>query len=303
MPIVSTSDQVGKRETVANIITNISPYKTPFQQLIGSEGIDGINPQWQEDSLDAAADNAQPQGATAPSSAFTPTVMRQNYTQIFSKTVSVSRTARRVATYGRRDEFAYQSEKKAKEIKKDRERALLKGASSTYVVPSGTSTAGKMSAAQAMIDSSVVINAATNPLSETLVVTANQTLYDVGGEADTLMIKPHDAPIIAGFASAVNRTRYIDGASKTVVNAVNVYVSPYGEQKVVMNRFLPATDALLFEADNWKLLTLDNWRMYDLAKTGDSDNKAIVGEFSLKHENFKASALITGLTGTVANTV
>jgi tetrahydromethanopterin S-methyltransferase subunit B len=44
-------DQVGKKEDIADLITNISPTKTPFTAMTGSEGIHNIVHQWQEDAL------------------------------------------------------------------------------------------------------------------------------------------------------------------------------------------------------------------------------------------------------------
>jgi hypothetical protein len=79
---------------------------------------------------------------------------------------------------------------------------------------------------------------------------------------------------------------------------VDIYVSPFGTQKVVLNRFQKADSALLFSPDSWKKVTLRPWTRTLLAKTGDADRHFIVGEFGLKHVNYKASAAITALTGT-----
>ena len=82
------------------------------------------------------------------------------------------------------------------------------------------------------------------------------------------------------------------------MNVVDLYVSPFGEQKVILNRFLKATEALLFDPAMWSLVTLRPWTRELLAKTGDNDRHLIVGEFSLKHKNYKGTGRITGLTGT-----
>jgi hypothetical protein len=42
----------------------------------------------------------------------------------------------------------------------------------------------------------------------------------------------------------------------------------------------------------WSLATLRPWMRETLAKTGDSVKQMIVGEFSLKHKNFKASGIV-----------
>jgi uncharacterized protein YhfF len=97
---------------------------------------------------------------------------------------------------------------------------------------------------------------------------------------------------VAGFAAAAGRYRTFQngtGGDKSIVNVVNLYVSPFGEQKVEINRFLAAGDTLVFEPDMWAKATLDPWTRVPLAKSGDYDRQMIIGEFSLKHKNYKAS--------------
>jgi hypothetical protein len=77
---------------------------------------------------------------------------------------------------------------------------------------------------------------------------------------------------------------------------VETYMSPFGELKLVMNRFQRSTEAYIFEADMWKKLVLRNWERQTLAITGDFTPVMVTGEFSLKHRNYAASGLITGLS-------
>jgi hypothetical protein len=98
--------------------------------------------------------------------------------------------------------------------------------------------------------------------------------------------------VLAGFASAAGRYRTIQGKdAKKIVNVVNLYVSPFGEQKVEINRFLKPKNTFVYEPDQWTNVTLRPWAK-NLAKTGDSTKAQLLGEFSLKHKNFKASAMI-----------
>ena len=75
-----------------------------------------------------------------------------------------------------------------------------------------------------------------------------------------------------------------------------------GPLKVVMNRFIrganagdSTSDAFLFEGAMWKKCVLRNWFQQTLAIVGDSKQVQIVGEFSLKHKNQKASGIISNL--------
>jgi hypothetical protein len=60
----------------------------------------------------------------------------------------------------------------------------------------------------------------------------------------------------------------------------------------VLNRFLKAKDTLVYDPEMWKKVTLRPWFRETLAKTGDNTTMMIVGEFSLKHKNQRASAVI-----------
>jgi hypothetical protein len=293
MPGLTSYDIVGAKEDVSDIITNLTPTRTPFQSLIGPEKIKARIKEWQEDALADVADNAAVEGADAVNNTLTPTVMRQNNTQILTKAVQIAGTTDAVSTYGRAKETAYQLRKKSQEIKRDLEHALV-GTGQVAVLGS-SSVARKMAGVQAQINAGVTTTASANgPLTEALFMTANQKLYDAGSEAVTLMVKPTDSVRVGSFVTAAGRTRDI-GQGKKIVNVIDVLVTPFGEQKVVMNRFLKKTDALLVDADNWKLMTLRPWTRETLAKNGDSERYMLLGEFSLKHNHRDATGLITGL--------
>lgn len=295
-------DTVGAKEDVSDIITNLTPTKTPFQASISSEKIKNRIHEWQEDSLAAVTDNAKTEGFTASSDTLIPTVMRDNVSQILSRTVSVSGTNDSIDKYGRDKELAYQLRKKSQELKRDLENALV-GTGQTKVNGSN-GVARKMAGYQAMIDAAVTETAPdgdtvtggvqASALTESLFLNAMRKVYDEGAEVTTMHVKPADALRVAQFATASGRTRDI-GQDRRIVNAIEVLVSPWGEVKVGINRFQRSTDAILYDPDMWRLLTLRAWFRETLAKTGDSTQVMLVGEYSLKHSNFKGSALITNL--------
>ena len=290
----TTYDQIGIAEDISDIIVNISPTKTPFQTSIGSEKVDNRLFQWQEDSLRAAAANKQLEGFVASDVARVPTVMRSNYTQIMQDTFRVSSTADKVKTYGRAKETAYQLAKVGEELKRDLEFTMV-GRNGASVAGSETSTAREMASALYMVDSGNVIAGGTAALTETMLLNCHKATYDAGGDPDILMIKPSDALIVAGFAAASGRLRDF-GAAKTITNVVDLYVSPWGELKVVINRFILATVAFLYSPDMFKKVVLRNWSREALAKDGDAERTMVVGEMSLKHKNFKAAGYVNAIT-------
>ncbi len=99
---------------------------TPFTSNIGRDTAENTYFEWMTDSL-ASPDtaNAAVEGADAGTMDFTPTVRVGQYTQISTKVISVSGTSNAVNTAGMRTVKAYETAKKAKELKRDVEAILL----------------------------------------------------------------------------------------------------------------------------------------------------------------------------------
>ena len=127
-------------------------------------------------------------------------------------------------------------------------------------------------------------------------LTLGQNCYNNGSDPTVFMIKPADAQIVAGFTGASGRYRNINDGNKTLVNAIDLYVSPYGEYKVVLNRHQLSTHAFLIDPSMFRSVVLRPFTRELLGKTSDGDTHAIVGEYSLKHMNYGDSGMISGLS-------
>jgi len=301
MSTYTTYSQVGLAEDVSDLISNITPSDTPFYSSIKTEKVAARIYEWQTDTLAAGQANAAVEGSDATDIALQPTTMLSNTTQIFTKTFKVSRTSDVVKTYGRAKETAYQLGKKLKEIKSDVEFAMVGAAAQAMVIGNDSSTARKFANVWQQIDSTMKFAAAatgTAALAEAKVLEAGQALYKAGGEATILMVKPEDSLKIADFANSAGRSREISNGSndKQIINVVNLYVSPFGEYKVVINRHINTSYALMYDPSMWRTAVLDPFKREMLAKTGDADRHFVVGELGLKHLNPKGSAAITSLS-------
>ena len=137
---------------------------------------------------------------------------------------------------------------------------------------------------------------ATDPLTEAKLLELGEDCYDNGSDPTTFMIAPKDAQIVAGFTAASGRSREINDGNKTLVNAIDLYVSPYGEYRVILNRHLLSTHALLIDPTMFRSCVLRPFTRTLLAKLQDGDRHAIVGEYSLKHMSYSDSGMITGLS-------
>ena len=278
-------------------ITDISPTDTPLYSTIRSEKVSARVFEWQEDSLAAAANNAQVEGADPTMATLTATTLRTNNTQIMTKAFQVSATADAIKTYGRAKETAYQLGKALKEIKRDVERAYV-GVDNAAVTGSA-SVAREMASATKMIASGNSIDAganATDALTEAKLLDAHEACYNAGGDPSIFMIKPADSEIVAGFTGSSGRTRNFNDDTRTLTNVVDVLVNPYGTLKVVLNRHQLTTHAFLLDPTMWRTCVLRPFSRTLLSKTGDSDKHFVVGELGLKHMNQSASAMITGLS-------
>lgn len=307
MATYTTYDTVGIKEDVSDVISRITPTKTPFQTIIGKSSTKNRQFQWLEDSLRAVQTNAKVEGFTASDATLTPPTLRSNYTQIMEKTIKVSGTEDAIDQYGRAKETAYQLVKAGEEVKRDKEYA--------YVGLAQTATAGDSSSTARLTASAFSqVTTATNrwymgavtplggttgtaaALTETALLGIAQAAYNVGAEPSVFMIKPADSLIVSAFTGASGRNRTINDGSTKLVNVVDLYVSPFGEFKVVLNRFQRTADAWLLDPGMWEDVSLRPWTREALAKTGDNSMNMIVGEFGLKHKNFAGDGLITNLT-------
>ena len=108
-----TYDATGNRESLANVIANISPTDTPFMTMCATGRAKSIKEEWQTDELGSAVTtNAVIDGDDATLDATSSTTRVFNFTQISDKTVVISGSQEAVDKAGRKSEIAYQVAKK-----------------------------------------------------------------------------------------------------------------------------------------------------------------------------------------------
>ena len=290
-----TYDQVGKAEDVSSIITTITPSDTPFTSMIKSEKVNARTFEWMEDALPNAADNKAVEGAAFTNVARTATTLRSNNTQILTDVFEVSSTADSIRLHGRAKETAYQLAKALKSIKRDLEFAYV-GQDNSKVTGS-SSVAREMDSIIPQITTDVDAGSnATDALTEAKLLDLGEDCYDNGSDVSVFMIKPADSTIVSNFTAASGRSREINDGNKTLVNAIDLYVSPFGEYRVILNRHQKTTHAFLLDPSMFRSCVLPPFSRTLLAKDSDGDRHAIVGEYSLKHMSYADSGMISGLS-------
>ena len=296
----TTFDAKGIREDLSNVITNISPEETPYMSNIGRESISNSLYEWQTDALAAAAANKQLEGDDVTSfDAVTATVRMQNYAQISRKTIVLSATEETVNKAGRRSELAYQIAKKGAELKRDQEFTLLNGA---VAVAGNTTTARGTASLGAFVKTNVDMQTnGANPsyttlpnsartdgnvrtFTETILKNVIQQVWSSGGTPKMLMTGPVNKQRVSGFSGIASSRFNINGGDRpaTLVGAVDIYVSDFGNVSVVANRFQRERDAWVIDPDMAKLTTLRPYQQIELAKTGDAEKRMLIVEWGHK---------------------
>jgi len=296
----TTFDAKGIREDLSNVITNIAPEETPYMSNIGRESISNSLFEWQTDTLASAAANKQLEGDDVTSfDAVVATVRLQNYAQISRKTIVLSATEETVNKAGRKSELAYQIAKRGAELKRDQEFTMLNGA---VAAAGNTTTARGTASLGAFVKTNVDMQTnGANPsyttlpnsartdgnvrtFTETILKNVIQQVWTAGGTPKMLMCGPVNKQRVSGFSGIASSRFNIDGGAKpaTLVGAVDIYVSDFGNVQVIANRFQRERDAWVIDPDMAKMTTLRPYQQVELAKTGDAEKRMLIVEWGHK---------------------
>jgi hypothetical protein len=305
----ATNDQVGVREDLSGVINNIAPVETPF--ISGVRHVDATNTthEWQTDDLTAAANNAAIEGDDAAAGASSATTRLTNLTQISEKVARVSGTARAVDTAGRSDELDYQVMKRGREVRRDKEFAALANkakvagndtlAREAAGVPAYIATnisTGAGGSASAGTGADTVTEGSSQAFIEGDLQTVIESCWTNGGNPNVIMANAFNRSAVSSFST--NRSNIQRAEDKTLHATFEVYESDYGELKLIPNRFCDASIAYVLDMDHWAIAHVPGRSMvtYELAKTGDSDAKQVLSEWTVEACQEAASGLITGLS-------
>lgn len=309
------------------MIFNISPMDTWMLSNAKRVKVSNTTHQWLTDSLAAAsATNAQIEGDDATYTTATTAVLYSNQTQIARKTIEVSRTSDSVKKYGRGETFAYEMAKKMKEIKRDVEATLLSnnastagsvgtarvaaglasmiggplGAGNRVIAGSGTTSTVPGYASGQWAASADGTAAALTALTETHLKSALELAWTDGGDPSVILVSPFQKARISTFAGAQAyagfynpQARAVQGA---VVGGVDLYISDFGQHKVMISRYMPTGRVFCVDPDYVAVGFLDSFKVESLAKTGDGQKGMIICEFTTVVQNPDAHAQIIGLT-------
>lgn len=227
---------------------------------------------------------------------------RFNITQIVGPhLVSVSGTEMVVRKYGLSGttELAYQAGQRAKEAYIALEQTCYYGVlqDAPAQVPKGRSMGGLIFYLVTNVDST------TTAFSETALLAQHQAAWQAGGNPRNLLMSPKQKRAMSNFystpdfaatggANAIIRRAAGDNVRGEVVDT---YTSDFGILEAKMSRWMRTADLFGYDRDQLSLDCLRPLQFELLAKTGDSVQAELVGEYTLvvrrqKH-GFRFSAL------------
>lgn len=319
-----TTDAVGNREELSDVVSRITPEDTPIYSALSKGSAKSVHPEWETDELAAPEENIHPEGDEYVFDAITPPDRMGNYTQIMRKTWIISGTQEVVDEAGNVQKRRYQKLKKGIEIRKDTELAIVTnnasvgGATREFGgLPSWVETnvsRGSGGANGGFDDATGLTTAATDgtqrAFTKAIVDDVAQQGYNSGANFRSLYVSPYIKSVFVTFMSDANvapfRYAVDNGNGNSIIANADIYEGPYGKLMVKPNRVMAtnagvARNAFFLDNDMVSFLWLRKIQNdSNLAKTGDADKGVIIGEGTLKVSNEKGIGIAADLFGLTA---
>lgn len=286
MPSTFTYEDNARREDLLDIITNIDPVNTQLMTGLGQSTAKDIYHQYLIDTLKTVGTNAYVEASDACYADRTDPTRLSNVCQIVKVGYDVSDTERSINSAGFNDRYAYEGEKALKEWKNDAEFALIRGS----IACGNSSTARRMRGLRHSL--SLVTSQSGVSLSEPILNTYFQNVWDAGSEVNALYMGMYQKRKISGFTAG--STKQTMNEDRRLVNAVDVYEADAAKLvKLFAHRYVTISgdnnyDLLGINEDKVKVAYLRKPITRELAKTGDATKGEVVGELTLEVRHYNA---------------
>ena len=316
MATFTTSNAVGERESLADIIYRLDTSETPIFSSAEKITTNGVFYEWQVQELAAAAtDNHVNEGADATFATPTATSRLGNYHQISVKDFAISGTLESVDKAGRERESAYQKIIKSLELRRDIEKSVgdtnvarsasdPRKSASLITWMTNVSKPSDMGHGTGDGTDTADLTGTARALTLAQIESANQEAWEDGGNPQILVCSATNKANISNLSAAgtnlvTNQVNATAGTAPSFVGAVSVFLTDFGELQLTPSRFLSNDKLFIIDPDYVSIGTLNgrNFAESELSKTGDADKTQIVTEFTLVVKSPKAHAAVFGLNG------
>lgn len=316
MATFTTSNAVGEKESLADIIYRLDTSETPIFSSAEKITTNGVFYEWQVQELAAAAtDNHVNEGADATFATPTATSRLGNYHQISVKDFAISGTLESVDKAGRERESAYQKVLKSLELRRDIEKSIgdtnvarsasdPRKSASLITWMTNVSKPSDMGHGTGDGTDTADLTGTARALTLAQIESANQEAWEDGGNPQILVCSATNKANISNLSAAgtnlvTNQVNATAGTAPSFVGAVSVFLTDFGELQLTPSRFLSNDKLFIIDPDYVSIGTLNgrNFAESELSKTGDADKTQIVTEFTLVVKSPKAHAAVFGLNG------
>lgn len=304
---------IGAREDLQDKIYNIAPVETPVLTKLPRTKATNTLHEWQTDTLASAGSNRAVEGDDAVILTAAPTTRLQNYCQIATKAIAVSGTLEASDLAGRKDEESYQLAKRSKELKRDMELTITQNQASSAGSASvprssasmeswiatnrtsvGTGTAQSTPGFSSGTVAAPTDSTVTGTMTEATLKGEIQKAWAAGGDPSMIVVGGLTKQKLSTFTGIATQYRENTGMKRaTILGAADVYVSDFGEHYIVPDRFSRDRTILGIDPDYWSVAYLRPMNQFKLAKTGDSEKRQLLTEFTLVSRNEAANFKIT----------
>lgn len=279
------------KKTTITYCTNISPTENYFlSNLQRAKGNDEFH-LVPRDTLRTPALRAGVEGADPTYDGNDPTTLL-NMMHIISVGFNVTDSEAAVARYGSpEDRVAYETEKALKDWSDFAEFALVR----STIITGNNSTARQMRGLKSSL--SIVTSHSGVSLSETHIQDSLQAVWEQGANVDVIaapmVLKRRMSNFNGGGA-----TKFYNQDDKRLVTPIEVYESDASNKpiKLIAHRYVTVSgdtnnDVFGIEMDHFATAWLREPKVRTLAKTGDAENREVIGEFTLEARNQYAGFL------------
>jgi hypothetical protein len=217
---------------------------------------------------------------------------KTNYCQIFKKDVIVSGTVEAVNHLGVGSEFDYQTEKRMRELLRDLEKAVVHGILSGNSLGSA-SNYRTMQGLWSFLATNVVTTGV-NSVTPQFLNDAVKEAWTEGNVPNLIVADANWRNKIDGFNNS--RVTVSNGDSR-YTNKITMFESSYGTHEVITSRWMPTNSLMILSTDQIKILPLRgrSFHFQEIARTGDSRKRSIVGEYTLEVRNEEGMVKAYGL--------
>lgn len=284
-------DDASVKESVLDLITQISPTENYFvsnlQRTTGHDEYHLVP----RDTLRTPALVAAVEGADPTYDGNDPTMLL-NMMHIISVGFNVTDSEQATARYGSpEDRVAYETDKALKDWGDFAEFALVR----STIITGNNSTARQMRGLKSSL--SLVTAQSGVSLSETLVNDRLQAVWTQGANVDLIAAPIQLKRRMSGF-NGQGGTKFYNQDDKRLVTPIEIYESDASNKpiKLISHRYVTVSgdnnyDILGIETDHFATAWLREPKVRPLAKTGDAENRQVVGEFTLEARNQYAGFL------------